>query len=228
MSIGNGAIGNTRIGTIYIPIGTKSKFEKMTSGWNMWDKKIVEYYGIDDLLKIVYDYELENAWTDEFGAKYSQDRKRLLKAPTNDISNYSIRNGTKVICNGAFCDCFKLNSVHIPDSVTCIGKSAFSGCLNLTSIYIPDSVLDIDSCAFLSCMKLTSIRLPNNLISIGNVVFGSCKNIKSISLPKSVIRIGKHIFVGCDNFPTVYIPVGTKSIFEKLLPKYKDKLVERL
>lgn len=227
-SIGNGAIVNTRIGTIYILVGTKSKFEEMTSGWNMCGLKIVEYYGIDDLLKIVYDYELENAWTDEFGAKYSQDRKRLLKAPTNDISNYSIRNGTKVICNSAFYQCFKLTSVHIPDSVTCIGTSAFSGCQNLTSLYIPDSVLDISSLAFNQCWKLTSIRLPNNLTSIGNVVFGSCKNIKSISLPKSVIRIGKHIFVGCDNLPTVYIPVGTRSKFEKLLPKYKDKLVERL
>ena len=225
-SIGNGAIVNTRIGTIYILVGTKSKFEKMTSGWNMCGLKIVEYYGIDDLLKIVYDYELENAWTDEFGAKYSQDRKRLLKAPTNDISNYSIRNGTKVICNSAFYQCFKLTSVHIPDSVTCIGTSAFSGCQNLTSLYIPDSVLDISSLAFNQCWKLTSIRLPNNLTSIGNVVFGSCKNIKSISLPKSVIRIGKHIFVGCDNLPTVYIPVGTKSKFENLLPQYKDKLVE--
>ncbi len=80
---------------------------------------------------------------------------------------------------------------------------------------------------FCDCWKLSSIRLPNNLTSIGNVAFGSCKSIKSITLPKSVIRIGKQIFVGCDNLPTIYIPVGTKSKFENLLPKYKDKLVER-
>ena len=226
-NFGQGFIGNTRIGTIYIPVEGNRVFEKIIAGWNMYGKNLVTYYGNDDLLKIVYDYELEGAWTDEFGAKYSQDRKRLLKGPANGISHYSVRDGTRVICNKAFAQCYELTSVSIPNFVTCIGDGAFWGCLNLTTIHIPDSVLSIGGQAFNCCNNLSSIRLSNNLTSIGGVAFGSCKALKSFFVPRSVIRIGKAIFVGCDNLSTVYIPAGTKNKFEILLSKYKDKLVEQ-
>lgn len=224
-TIGKAVLGNTLISTVYVPAGTKDEYIHILSG--MSGVKIVEYYGMDDLLKIVYDYELEDAWTDEFGAKYSHDKKRLLKGPTNGISNYSIRNGTKVICNEAFYCSYKLNSICIPDTVTCVGNRAFSGCTGLTAINIPDSVSNIGSLAFNGCVNLVSIRLPNNLTSMGNVAFGNCKAINSIKIPGSVIRIGRAIFVGCDKLSTVYIPAGSKNKYEVLLLQYKDKIVEQ-
>ena len=102
----------------------------------------------------VTDEDLENAVEDEFGAKYSKDWKRLLKAPRmpkNLCDNYSIRKGVKVIGNGAFEWRYFL-TINIPNSVTTIGDSAFEGCESLTNINIPNSVTTIGDRAFWRCI----------------------------------------------------------------------------
>ena len=72
--------------------------------------------------------ELKEAITDEFGVKYSKDGRKLLKAPYELNGTYSIRKGTKIICDWAFADCKSLSSIVIPDSVTSIGDYAFGEC----------------------------------------------------------------------------------------------------
>ena len=49
----------------------------------------------------VTDEDRQNAVEDEFGVSYSVDGMRLIKAPYNLVS-YQIKEGTKVICDGAF------------------------------------------------------------------------------------------------------------------------------
>lgn len=39
---------------------------------------------------------------DEFGALYSADGTKLLKYDNDDLETYSVREGTKIICDGAF------------------------------------------------------------------------------------------------------------------------------
>ena len=72
--------------------------------------------------------ELNEANTDEFGVKYSKDGRKLLEAPYELDVTYSIKEGTKIICNWAFSGCRSLTGIVIPDSVTCIGEWAFSYC----------------------------------------------------------------------------------------------------
>ena len=48
----------------------------------------------------------------------------------------------------AYCECYSLSDVHIPNSVTNIGKSAFFNCPSLKSITIPGSVTRIEGDAF--------------------------------------------------------------------------------
>lgn len=149
----------------------------------------------------VTDEDLKNAVEDEFGVKYSKDGKRLLKAPGyfnkgTIRGEYTIREGTKVICNKAFHCCSELSAIHIPDSVTSIGDGAFSNC-GLTSIHIPDSVTCIGSYAFSCCINLTSIHIPDSLTCIGNRTFLDCYNLTSITLPQGVKTINGNPFYSC-------------------------------
>ena len=179
--------------------------------------------------------DLENAVKDEFGVKYSKDWKRLLRAPWNLSSTYSIRNGVKVIGNsafsscgfltsinipnsvttigkGAFKDCRPLTNINIPNSVTTIGKGAFDGCNSLTSINIPNSVTTIGDSAFWGCDSLTNINIPNSVTTIGKVAFSGCKSLTSINIPNSVTTIGEGAFSGCDSLTSITIPSSVVTI----------------
>ena len=74
----------------------------------------------------------KDAIEDEYGVKYSRDGKKLLKASSSfRKKEYVVREGTEVICDGAFSGCKSLQSITIPNSVTKIGGYAFSGCTHL-------------------------------------------------------------------------------------------------
>ena len=98
----------------------------------------------------------KDAWTDEFGVKYSKDEKKLLRCTNYDLTNYTIRQGTRCICDYAFAKGLgsspSLQSITIPDSVTSIGDEAFWGCSSLQSVTIPDSVTSIGGGAFEDCI----------------------------------------------------------------------------
>ena len=112
-----------------------------------------------NLSTVVTDEDLANAWTDEFGVKYSADRKRLLKAPAN-LAKYSIRGGTIVICDQAFSNLSILFSVKIPYTVTAIGFRAFWGCGNIAEIALPAYLEFIGGQAFGGCAQLNQIFIP--------------------------------------------------------------------
>lgn len=101
-----------------------------------------------------------------------------------DKETYNIRDGVRIINNGAFLDCYKLRKLEIPSSVNFIGANAFCGC------YLPDS-----------------IKLPNSLVYIGDQAFAFTSSNPDyvenkttpyvISIPESVQIINGNPF--CQN-----------------------------
>ena len=158
----------------------------------------------------VTEEDLKNVVEDEFGVKYSRDWKRLLRAPC--LSEYSIREGVKVIGDSAFWGCESLTSINIPNGVTTIGNAAFQGCESLTSINIPNSVTTIGWCAFQGCESLTSINIPNSVATIGEGAFYVCNSLTSINIPNSVTTIGKNAFLGCRSLTSINIPNSVTTI----------------
>ena len=63
---------------------------------------------IEDLSTKATKEELKEAFIDEWGAKYSKDGRMLLKAPQELKGYYSVKEGTKIICNSAFSFCSSL------------------------------------------------------------------------------------------------------------------------
>ena len=81
------------------------------------------------------------------------------------------------ISNGAFGNCYSLNSVTIPGSVTSIGRQAFVNCYELTDITIPGSVTSISYLVFKGCSGLTGVTIlnPDCIIGDGDYdVFEGC------------------------------------------------------
>lgn len=84
--------------------------------------------------------------------------------------NSIIPDGITEIGDDAFCDCYGLTDIYLPESITKIGKGAFSGS-GLTSIEIPKHVEFIGSFAFHQCNELMSIIIPNSVKYIGELAF---------------------------------------------------------
>ena len=159
----------------------------------------------------VTDEDRAEAYTDEYGVKFSPDRKRLLKAP-RDLVSYTIPSTVTAICDGAFYWCHRLSSLTIPNSVTTIGDRAFSRSYHLTSLTIPNSVTSIGDSAFESCSSLTSLTIPNSVTSIGNAAFWGCSSLTLLTISDSVTTIGNSAFESCSSLTTLTIPASVTTI----------------
>ena len=166
----------------------------------------------EDLSTDFTEEELEEALVDEWGVKYSKDGRKLLKVPEELDGTYSVKKGTKIICDSAFCCCGFLSSVVIPDSVTSIGYNAFYDCRSLSNIIFPNSVTNIGGGAFWLCCLLTSIVIPNSVVSIEEYTFMDCCSLLNIVIPDSVTSIGGCAFSGCSSLTSIIIPNSVVSI----------------
>ncbi len=160
----------------------------------------------------VTEEDKKDAWTDEFGVKYSKDGKKLLESTKRNLKNYTIRQGTRCICDAAFFGCLSLYFVIIPDSVTSIGDRAFWWCHSLQSVTIPDSVTCIGDRAFYSCRSLQSVIISDSVTSIGDSAFLGCDSLPSVTIPDSVTSIDDSAFRGCSSLQSVTIPNSVTSI----------------
>ena len=172
---------------------------------------------IEDLSTKATEDELKEALVDEWGVKYSKDGRKLLKAPQKLDGTYSIRKGTKIICDEAFrwskiIGCRSLTSLVIPDSVTNIGDYAFAFCRSLTDIVIPDSVTSIGNWAFWNCRSLTDIDIPDSVTSIGDNAFQFCSSLSTIAISDSVTSIGNNAFCDCRSLTGIDIPDSVTNI----------------
>ena len=179
---------------------------------------------IEDLSTEITEDELKEAFIDEWGVKYSKDGRKLLKAPKELRRGYSVKEGTRIICNHAFFWCSSLSNIVVPNSVISIGDRAFSCCSSLSSIVIPDSVTDIGNDAFSHCSSLSNIVIPDSVTSIGDYAFSGCSSLSNIVIPDSVTDIGNGAFSGCLLLEYISIPKSVICLNENPFSDWKGVL----
>ena len=133
--------------------------------------------------------DFKYAIEDEYGVKYSRDGKKLLKASSSLCGKeYVVREGTKVICDGAL-QSTGIRSVKLPSTVISIGSVAFAN-NDLVSCNIPASV------------KYIAHNNP----------WGGCFHIMNMDIQSKNFIIKDGILYSSD-FRIVYGAIYWKSVF---------------
>ena len=175
---------------------------------------------IEDLSTEITEDELKEAFIDEWGVKYSKDGRKLLRVPEELSGAYSVKEGTRIICNSAFWNCRFLSEIVIPSSVTSIDDWAFSFCASLIYISIPKSVICLNGNPFAKWNGKLECLSPN-FVYEDDILFNKDKsriisfrnqNIKSYVIPSSVTSIGDRAFLGCGSLSEIVIPSSVTSI----------------
>lgn len=143
-----------------------------------------------------------------YAARLTRARGSFLQT----VTKITLPNTIKVIEDGAFGGCYKLEAVNIPDGVAKIGEKAFDYCCSLNSLEIPDSVTELGAKTFSGSKNLEYVKLPSGINEIGDYMFSGCQSLKEITIPDSVTRIGIWGFKTCKALEEVVIPEGVEEI----------------
>ena len=128
--------------------------------------------------------DLRDAVTDEYGAKYRSDGKKLLSGPflidlvDKSSEPYQIKDGTIVICDESF-DHHQKHSIVIPSSVRFIGKNPFKGhavnlrCDSKHFVIEDDLLMTADKTRIIACVSHVTniITIPKSVKFIDENAF---------------------------------------------------------
>ncbi len=115
------------------------------------------------------------------------------KGTMPENTDFTVKEGTTVICHNALSCKGGLKSVTIPKSVKHIGMGAFNGCFNLETVTIEDGCTAfINDMAFEGCPKLATITIPNSIIEISSYAFSETAWYDA--QPSGSVYIGKVLY----------------------------------
>lgn len=188
----------------------------------------------------------DEIWDDDNRLCYSADGTVLLDAE-NFPSEVTVQEGCRIICDGVFAfqdymaedrkigeeiplderNSF-LEKIHLPSTLTHIGKAAFNECGFLESIRLPKNLLSIGEDAFCDCWNLEKVTIPAATRHIGARAFQGCINLYQVRMGRSVESIGEDAFDDCESLEAILVPSGTLDHFLSLLPKSLHEIIEEL
>ena len=187
-----------------------------------------------------------DVWDDDNRCSYSADGTKLLDAE-NFPEEVTVREGCRILCDEVFAfqdymaedrkageeiplderNSF-LEKVHLPSTLTHIGRAAFCECGFLESIKLPKNLLYIGEDAFCDCWNLEKVTIPASTRVIGPRAFQGCINLYQVRLGKGLEAIGEEAFDDCESLETILVPAGTLDRFITLLPKSLHEFIEEL
>lgn len=132
----------------------------------------------------------------------------------NNLTTVVIEEGITKIPDFTFEQCYSLEVLTLPSTLSELGAGVFTECSSLESIALPGSIKTIPEYTFYFCTELTTVVLEEGLISIGDNALSYCSSIISLHLPDSLTDIGQTSFESCDELRTLHIGKGLIGIGE--------------
>ncbi len=160
-----------------------------------------------------------------FGKMYYTYKGKIPSGTT-----IKIKEGTLMICEGAFYECEDLEKIEIPNSVIKIGYNAFTSCANLKDVKMSENLESIGFNNFLGSEFFdnlpdgdvyfgkvyymykgempsgTTVKIKEGTLCISDGAFMECKGLEQIEIPNSVVTIEGYVFAGCANLNNITIP----------------------
>lgn len=225
------------------------------------------FFGSGNLISIIIPDSVSSIGSDVFESSALSDNSaywengvlyidgRLVAVDKMSLeSEYTVKDGTRLIADKAFYGCETLESVTIPDSVTIIGESAFEECVRLKDITIGNGVKRIGAYAFSDTWLDHSEYWEDGVLYIGDCLisadrlfvrseyavkdgtrliadyaFQRCSGLYDITIPDSVIYIGDNAFYHCSDLKSITIPDSvvdcSSDEFGVLFNKDKTQLI---
>ena len=148
--------------------------------------------------------------SDEYGCKYVGDI--LLGYTGKGAKRIKIRDGTRLIAEGAFEDREFIEGVYIPNSVEIMGEYVFYNCFALKEVYFQEDsrLSELKRMTFGECISLEEIELPEGLKKIQDNVFVNCA-FKSLTAPESIEYIHPYAIMQCDMLEEIRVPKKLES-----------------
>ena len=103
----------------------------------------------------------------------------------------------------------------VEEGITSLGGGAFANCYRMETVSLPESLKELGLATFATCCSLTEIDLPENLEKIGIACFGACYGLKEITIPEKIKEIPDECFSGCFNLKSIVFPDGLEKIGDK-------------
>jgi hypothetical protein len=134
--------------------------------------------------------------------------KKLIKACSNAV----IPSDGSVTGIGAFAfDYCNVETVVVPDCVTCIEEDAFYFG-HLKKVVIGSGVKEIPGAAFFRCHNLSDVTIGSSVESIGRDAFTGCDALEKLTIPDSVKNIETEAFYSCDGLEKLTLGKGVERI----------------
>ena len=167
--------------------------------------------------------EDKKKFKDDYGVKYSIDKKILIDSGYQNTDEYKIPVGTRIICNGAFkYGTFK--KIVIPSSVLIIGKNPFVErdwrqnkinieCHSDNYLVSKDALYTHDMKKLISFFgKSSKFTIPQGVEVIGENAFEGNENLTDIKFPNSLRSIEDEAFLYCLKLKRLSLPKNVSNI----------------
>ena len=223
------------LATLYVPIGTKAKYETL-SGWTQFAKIEEGEPAETKIGDLRYSYVTGGSTATVIQDESYKELTAVTIPSTITIGDRSYQVTT--IDNEAFYDCQKLETISLPEGLQHIGDKAFYLNKSITKVTFPSTLNVIGNYSFFACSKIETLAVPEGVEHIGDWAFAYMNALKKLELPSSLIEIGQNVITGnssltfvisnitepftvsdntfASSSATLYVPIGTKAKYEAL------------